>query len=149
MADDSRATRACYSVGASGVSFLDCGFFSVYAGTAPNQIGKAIDLSVAELKKIKREGVSREEIELAKQQSVATILLGLEDSANRAANLAQQEITFGRQIPLAETLRNIENVSAEEVQQLAREFFQTETIALAVLGNLNGLKIDRERLDVA
>jgi predicted Zn-dependent peptidase len=138
-----------YSVGASGVSFLDCGFFSVYAGTAPNQIGKAIDLSVAELKKIKREGVSDEEIELAKQQSVATILLGLEDSSNRAANLAQQEITFGKQIPLEETLRNIENVTAEEIRELAREFFQTEQIALAVLGNLNGLKIERERLDVS
>jgi len=138
-----------YSVGASGVSFLDCGFFSVYAGTAPNQIGKAIDLSVAELKRIKREGVSAEEIELAKQQSVATILLGLEDSSNRAANLAQQEITFGKQIPLEETLRNIEQVTTEEIRELAREFFQTERIALAALGNLNGLKIERERLDVS
>jgi predicted Zn-dependent peptidase len=138
-----------YSVGASGVSFLDCGFFSVYAGTAPNQIGKAIDLSVAELKKIKREGVSAEEIELAKQQSVATILLGLEDSSNRAANLAQQEITFGKQIPLEETLRKIEQVRAEEIRELAQEFFQTERIALAALGNLNGLKIERERLDVS
>ncbi len=138
-----------YSVGASGVSFLDCGFFSVYAGTAPNQIGKAIDLSVAELRRIKREGVSEEEIELARQQSVATILLGLEDSANRAANLAQQEITFGRQIALEETLRNIEKVTAGEIRALAEEFFQTEKIALAALGNLNGLKIDRERLDVS
>jgi len=138
-----------YSVGASGVSFLDCGFFSVYAGTAPNQIGKAIDLAVAELKRIKREGVSADEIELARQQSVATILLGLEDSSNRAANLAQQEITFGKQIPLAETLENIERVEAEEIRELAREFFQTESIALAVLGNLNGLKIDRQRLDVS
>ncbi|HYP49523.1 MAG TPA: pitrilysin family protein [Pyrinomonadaceae bacterium] len=138
-----------YSVGASGVSFLDCGFFSVYAGTAPEQIGKAIDLAVAELKRIKREGVSAEEIELAKQQSVATILLGLEDSSNRTANLAQQEITFGKQIPLEETLQNIENVTADEIRALAQEFFQTERIALAVLGNLNGLKIDRARLDVS
>ena len=80
---------------------------------------------------------------------MATILLGLEDSSNRTANLAQQEITFGKQIPLEETLENIENVSAEEIRELAREFFQTEQIALAVLGNLNGLKIDRERLDVS
>jgi predicted Zn-dependent peptidase len=137
-----------YSVGASGAAFHDCGFFSVYAGTAPNQIGKAIDLSIAELKKIKREGVSADELELAKQQSVASILLGLEDSSNRAANLAQQEITFGRIIPLEDTLRNIESVTVEDVQSLAREFFQTERIALAALGNLNGLKIGRERLEV-
>jgi predicted Zn-dependent peptidase len=137
-----------YSVGASAASFYDCGLFTIYAGTAPNQIGKTVDLAVAELKKIKREGISKDELELAKQQSVASILLGLEDSANRAANLAQSEITFGRQIPLEETLRKIERVTAEEIQDLAREFFQTERIALAALGNLNGLKIERSRLEV-
>lgn len=137
-----------YSVGAGGVSFEDCGFFSVYAGTAPEQIGKAVDLSIAELRKIKREGVREDELELAKQQSVATILLGLEDSSTRAANLAQQEITFGKIIPLDETLQKIESVTREEIRDLAQEFFQTESIALAALGNLNGLKIERERLQV-
>jgi predicted Zn-dependent peptidase len=39
-------------------------------------------------------------------------------------------------------------VTVEDVQSLAREFFQTERIALAALGNLNGLKIGRERLEV-
>lgn len=137
-----------YSVGASGVSFHDCGFFSVYAGTAPNQLGKVVDLAVAELKKIKREAVSADELELAKQQSIASILLGLEDSSNRAANLAQMEITFGKQISLEETLRNIAGVTTEDIQDLAREYFQTERIALAALGNLNGLKIERSRLEV-
>jgi Predicted Zn-dependent peptidases len=137
-----------YAVGASGASFQDCGFFSIYAGTAPVQLGKVIDLAIAELKKIKREGVTEEELKLAKQQSVASILLSLEDSSSRAANLAQLEITFGRQIPVEETLKNFEKVTAEEIQELAQEFFQTEKIALAALGNLNGLKIDRERLEV-
>lgn len=137
-----------YSVGASGVSFHDCGFFSLYAGTAPAQLGKVVDLAVAELKKIKREAVTTDELELAKQQSVASILLGLEDSSNRAANLAQMEITFGRQISLEETLRQIEAVTAAEIQDLAQEFFRTERIALAALGNLNGLKIERGRLEV-
>jgi predicted Zn-dependent peptidase len=49
---------------------------------------------------------------------------------------------------LKETLAKIEAVTNEEIQALAKEFFQTEKIAFAALGNLNGLKIKRERLEV-
>ncbi len=138
-----------YSVGTSAISFEDCGVFTVYAGTSPGKVGEVVDLSIAELKKIKRQSVSREELNLAKQQTVASVLLGLEDSSIRAGNLAQSEITHGRQISIEETLQKIEQVSAGEIQELAREFFQTEKIALVALGNLNGLKIGRERLDVS
>ncbi len=55
-------------------------------------------------------------------------------------------MVHGRQISLEETIEKIEAVSLEEVQNLAREFFRTENIAFGALGNLNGLKIKRERL---
>ncbi|MCU1290937.1 MAG: peptidase family [Acidobacteria bacterium] len=138
-----------YSVGASANSFDDCGIFSIYAGTSPDKLGEVVDLSIAELKKIKRKGVSVEELNLAKEQTLASVLLGLEDSGSRAGSLAQMEITFGKLIPLEETLKRIETVTIEEIQALAEEFFQTEKLALAALGNLNGLKITRERLDVS
>ncbi len=137
-----------YSVGASGMSFEDCGIFSIYAGTSPRQLAKTIDLSLSELKKIKREGVRENELELAKQQTIAGVLLGLEDSGVRAGNLAQSEMTHGRQISLEETLQKVENVRVENLQEIADEFFQTENIALAAIGNLNGFKLGREKLEV-
>jgi predicted Zn-dependent peptidase len=138
-----------YSVGASANSFADCGVFSIYAGCSPEKAAEVIDLSIAELKKIKREGVTLEELNLTKEQTVASVLLGLEDSSVRAANLAQMEITHGRQISVEETLAKIEVVTIEEIQTIAQEFFRTEHIALAALGNLNGLKIRRERLEIS
>ncbi len=138
-----------YSVGASANSFEDCGVFSIYAGCSPEKVLEVVDLSIVELKKIKREGVMLEELNLAKEQTIASVLLGLEDSSVRAANLAQMEITHGRQISVEETLAKIEAVTTEEIREIAREFFQTEKIALAALGNLNGLKIRRERLEVS
>ena len=45
-----------------------------------------------------------------------------------------------------ELLQKIEAVTADQLQQLAQEFFQTESIAVTVLGNLNGLKLGREQL---
>ena len=137
-----------YSVGASANSFEDCGVFSIYAGTSPEKLLEVVDLSIHELRRIKREGVTLAELNLAKEQTVASILLGLEDSSIRAANLAQMEITHGRQIYVEETLSRLEAVTIEEIREIAKEFFQTEQIAFAALGNLNGFKIRRERLDV-
>lgn len=137
-----------YSVGASAAMYRDCGVFSIFAATSPKQVEQVLDISIEEMRRITRNGVAPEELELMKRQSIAAILLGLEDSSNRAGTLAHLEMTHGRQISVKETLQKIEAVSVEEIQELAREFFRTEKIAFAALGNLNGLKIKRERLEI-
>ncbi len=138
-----------YSVGASAAMYLDCGVFSIYAGISPKKAEEVLDIALDEMRWIVRNGISPQELELMKEQSVASILLGLEDSSVRAGTLARLEMVHGRQISIEETLQKIEAVSAEEVQELAKEFFQTEKIAFAALGNLNGLKIKRERLEIS
>jgi predicted Zn-dependent peptidase len=137
-----------YSVGASAAMYQDCGVFQIYAGTSPKQTEEVLDISIKELRKIVRDGITTEELELVKAQSVASILLGLEDSSVRAGTLARLEMVHGRQISIEETLEKIEAVRLEEVQELAQEFFQTEKIAFGALGNLNGLNIKRERLEI-
>ena len=128
--------------------YQDCGVFQIYAGTSPHKTEEVLDISLKELRRVVRSGITREELELMKAQSVASILLGLEDSASRAGTLARLEMVHGRQISLEETLRKIEAVRREEVQALAREFFQTEKVSFGALGNLNGLKVNRERLEI-
>lgn len=136
-----------YSVGASAMSFQDCGVFSIYAGTSPPQLQKVIDLSISVMRKIVKRGVSAEELKLVKAQAAAALLFGLEDSSVRAASLVENEIIHGRQIPPDETLSNFEKVSIADVQNLAAEFFQTEKIALIAVGNLNNFKIKRNQLE--
>ena len=138
-----------YSVGASAAMYLDCGVFSIYAGTSPKQTEEVLDISIKELRDVVRNGISNEELELMKEQSISSILLSLEDSASRAGTLARLEMVHGRQISVEETIEEIEAVSVEEIQEIAREFFQTEKIAFGALGNLNGLKIKRERLEIS
>ena len=137
-----------YSVGASAAMYQDCGVFQIYAGTSPSQTEQVLDISLKELRKIVKDGITREELELIKEQSIASILLGLEDSGVRAATLARLEMVHGRQISLEETIKKTEAVTVEEVREIAREFFQTEKIAFGALGNLNGLKITRDKLEV-
>jgi predicted Zn-dependent peptidase len=137
-----------YSVGASNAMYQDCGIFSIFAGTSPEQSAEVVDIAVAELREVVKNGVRPEELDLAKHQARASILLSLEDSAARAAAIAQSEMVHGRQIPVEETLANIDAVTIEDVHAIAREFFRTESMAFAALGNLNGLKVDRDRLAI-
>jgi predicted Zn-dependent peptidase len=137
-----------YNVGASNAMYHTTGLFTIFAGTSPEQVGEVVDISIDELRNVLANGVSEEELELAKYQARSSVLLNLEDSAARAAALAQSEMTFGRQISVEETLAKIEAVTLDDLVELATEFFVTETVAFAAIGDLKGLAVDRERLEI-
>jgi hypothetical protein len=39
-------------------------------------------------------------------------------------------------------------ITLEQLQEVARTYFKSETIALGALGNLNGFNVDRSRLEI-
>lgn len=137
-----------YSVGASTAMYNDTGFFTVSAGTSPEQVEEVLDIVIDELRWIVRNGVTRKELDLMKEQTRAAVLLALEDSAGRAGSLAQCEMVHGRQIPVEESLANIAAVTTDEIRELAAECFQTEKIAFVALGDLEKLTVTRDRLAV-
>lgn len=123
-----------YSIGASGISYRDRGVFNIFGATSSDQFDETIDLAKTELKLIRDEAVSEDELTLAKEQTTANMLLSLEDSSIRAGNLAQQEITFGRQISIDETLEKLEGVNVAEIKEMAEEFFVPDNLVLTALG---------------
>ncbi len=137
-----------YSVGAGAGTFSDVGVFTIYAGTSPEHLDEVVDLSLNEVRSVVAEIIPEEELTLAKDQAVSSILLGLESSSARASALARQEIIHQRRISADEMIRNLEAVTAEEMQSVARKYFTTEKLALGALGNLNGFRVDRARLAV-
>jgi predicted Zn-dependent peptidase len=122
--------------------------FSIFAGTSPGQVKEVVDLSIKEMSDVVTNGVTAAELDLAKQQSFSSILLSLEDSASRAAAIAQSEMVHGRQILVEETMAKIAEVTLEEIQNVARDHFKTERIAFAALGDLKGLTIKRDDLQL-
>ena len=137
-----------YSIGAGGNTFTDVGMFTIYAGTSPAHLDQVLDLSLQELRRTVREPVAEEELQLAKQQAIASVLLSLESSSARVGALARQEIIHGRRIPPDEIIGWIEAVTPAETQRVAQECFNSNTLALGALGNLNGFSVDRARLEI-
>jgi len=137
-----------YSVGAGVSTFSDIGVFSIYAGTSPAQLDEVLDISLAELRRIVRERVPAEELRLVKDQAVSSTLLGLESSSVRASTLARQEIIHGRRISPDEMIRRLEAVTSEDIQRVASTYLVSDKLALGALGNLNGFRVDRSRLEI-
>jgi predicted Zn-dependent peptidase len=138
-----------YNVGASTTMYDNVGVFSVFAATSPEQVRDVVGISVDEMRNVVRDGVTAEELDLAKAQARTSVLLSLEDSASRAAALAQSEMVHGRQISVEETLAGIEAVTVEDCQTLADEFFRPEGVMFAAMGDLADLSIDRGDLAVS
>jgi predicted Zn-dependent peptidase len=137
-----------YSVGAGGSTFSDVGVFTIYAGTSPEHLNQVLDLSLVEMRRVVNETVPEEELKLAKDQALSSILLGLESSSARVSALSRQEIIHGRRITPEETMEKIEAVTADDLLRVAQEYFTSETLALGALGNLNGFRVDRSRLKI-
>jgi predicted Zn-dependent peptidase len=135
-----------YSIYSEMSPFRDCGSLSVYAGTSRDKVEKLLRLTMEELRRLKDEAVPAGELKGAKDQLKSNIVLGLESSSSRMSNLARQQMYYGRFFGVDEITREIEAVTPELVQEIARELFQTERFALAMLGNLGGLKITREHM---
>jgi predicted Zn-dependent peptidase len=133
----------------SGLSaYRDAGSFTIYAGCANEAVGEVIDLVVEELRQVKRTVVPAAELQRAKDHLKGSLMLSLENTASRMSHLARQEIYFDRQFGLDETLEGIERVTSAEVQRVAADLFKDDSLAATVLGNVNGLQISRDRLDL-
>ena len=123
--------------------FRDTGSLCVYAGTSVDKTRKVLQLTLQELRRLKEETVSDVELKRAKDQVKSNMVIGLESSGSRMANLARQQMYFGRFFGIDEMMEEIEAVTTADVQELAQELFQPETMALTLLGNLGSMKIER------
>ena len=135
-----------YSVYSDLSPYRDAGLMSVYAGTSLENSEKVLRVITSEFRNMKEKLVTEEELRRAKDHLKGSMMLALESTSARMSNLARQEMYFQRFFTLDELIESVEQVTREQLQEIARDFFRPEQIAVTVLGNLNGFKITREQL---
>ena len=91
-----------YSIYSFMSSFIDSGYLGIYAGTNPEWVEEVLEVTLGEVNKIARSGLTNEELARAKSQLKGNMLLGMESTESRMNRVARNEIYFGREIPLEE-----------------------------------------------
>ena len=135
-----------YSIYSEMSPFRDTGSLCVYAGASIEKSREVVQLTVKELQRLTTEEIPEAELARAKDQLRSNIVMGLESSGSRMANLARQQMYYGRFFGVNEIVADIDRVTTQEIQSLAGDLFQPEKFALTMLGNLGALKIDRADL---
>jgi predicted Zn-dependent peptidase len=135
-----------YSIYSDLSPYRDTGTLCVYAGTSASKALEVVELVLAEFRHLKETPLTTEELTRAKDQLKGNLLLGMESSTARMANLARQEMYFHKFFTVEELIERIDAVDASMVQAMAQRLFDPEQIAVTLLGRLNGIKLDRKML---
>ncbi len=124
----------CYSIRASADHYDEIGLFSIRAGLDAKRVAEASKTIREELEKIKRDGVTAEELRYAKDNMAGSLKLDLEDSAERAEFYGRGELYRGEVETEEERVRAIESVTLEDVKRVANEIFQDDLMTVAGIG---------------
>ncbi len=122
-----------YSVYSFAPSYSDAGAFGVYAGVDPDNVETTLDLILKILKEFKDKEISEKELHAAKEYILGSVFMSAESSDSQMLRLAQNEIHFGRYVPLEEVAKNVDSVTCSQVRELAAELMASD-IAMAMVG---------------
>jgi len=129
----------CYAIYAFHAPYTDTGMFGLYAGTDAADVPELMQVVIDQLAAT-AETLSETEIERAKAQMKAGLLMALESSGARAEQIARQIIAYGRPIPLDEVVAKIEAVTVDSARAAGRALMSRSRPAVAALGPGRGLE---------
>ncbi|MGV8859489.1 M16 family metallopeptidase [Rhodoglobus sp.] len=122
-----------YSVYSFAPSYSDAGIFGIYAGCSPAKSAQVAELMLEEFSKLGDAHVTDEEISRAVGQLRGASALALEDSDSRMSRLGRSELTLGEFIDLDTSIARISAVTADGIQELAREL-SSRPLSIAAVG---------------
>ncbi len=126
-------------------SFSDISTIGVFLSTNEKNIEKAYGLITEEFKKLREKPVSKNELNRVKEYLKGSYWMGLESMSNRASRMAHSYINFGRIKNADETIMSIDNVTIEDIQELATRELDEHKMLKIIAGKKNMLaKIDVE-----
>lgn len=112
----------------------DSGYLVTGAGLDNNKVLSAIEVILAEYRKIKLEGVSAEEFKKAKDYLKGKMSLNLESSDEWANFTASQELLRKEVLSLNDIFVNIDKVELDDIQRVANDIFMNNKLNMAIIG---------------
>src|SRR5690606_20071998 len=97
------------------------------------KVERSRKLIVREFDKLAQKPVSARALSQAKSQLKGSLMLGLESMSNRMMRLGRIELAFGRYFTLDEVIASIDEVTADDLQTLAAELFDSERLSTVAI----------------
>jgi predicted Zn-dependent peptidase len=112
--------------------------FFLYAGASPNNADEVVKLLNAEIRLIADKGITPQEFEMAKQQTLSQLIMGMELSSARMKLAGRRLLMLGQTLSLEEMSAGFKSVTLSEVNSLAADLASAPRSAALV-----GAGVDR------
>ena len=125
-----------YAIYSYNGAMKDGGLYVVYAGTSKENFRKVVDLTIEEFNKIKKNGITKAEMDRSKEHLKGSMVLGLESTSSRMGYLAKSQLYFGRIITIDEIFDKVDKLTLDDIVAAANKYIKDEYLTLTAIGDL-------------
>ena len=123
-----------YSIGSGITRYNDTGVLSISAGVSAENVAETTRVIKAELQKLVDEPVGEEEMTKARDYTIGSFRLGLETPMALAQRAGEQLLMLGEIEPIEDVVRQIEAVTADDVQRVSQRLIRNDNFSMSVVG---------------
>lgn len=124
-----------YSVSSMNVFNSCTGFFNIYAGVAHENVKKTIDAIRHELNVLVKDGVTEDELIMAKEQVKSSYIFNLENISSRMMALGRNMLLIGKTFSQEEVLSGFDRVTSDDILEAAANIGDLSSYCGAVVTN--------------
>jgi predicted Zn-dependent peptidase len=122
-----------YAVGSYSQQYVDSGLVGLYVGTREDNIEEACEIIGRELGSLHSEGINEDELIRAKESVKGRMVLSSESTGARMSRIARSVLFDTDLLSLDEMIARVDGVTADDVAELAREFYAPESLSAAAI----------------
>ena len=126
-----------YTVESTVNAYSDSGLFSIYFGCDHKDVKRCLTLVDKELKKLRETPLSEARLRAAKKQIQGQLAIASENKESQALSMGKSLLYFDHFESVEKALAKIEALTAKQLQEVAKEVFNPETMSLLVYGENN------------
>ena len=126
----------CYSIYSYGAGHADTGVFCIYTALNRDTEAKALATIRQVVDQLRDQGPTSEELERAREQSKANVIMGLESTQARMSHAGRSLLFSGEILTPEAILAAYDAVTREDVMALARDLFQWDQASLSAVGQV-------------
>lgn len=136
----------CYSIYSYGAGHEDTGIFNVYTAVNRETEKEALETVRAIIHEFVEDGPTEEELNRAREQSKANVLMGLESTQSRMSHIGRSLLFSGNILSPQDIISAYDAVTRDDVMSLAREIFRFPDVSLSAVGKVAGREVYQELL---
>ena len=121
-----------YGAECSYTQFADTGMVAISIGCDKANLDKCIEATYKEIRKLQAEPLSERKLKAAKKQLLGQLAISGDNGENQCLSMGKSLLAYGKINGTNETRKQIENISAADIQEVACTVFDTTKLSKLV-----------------